>query len=358
MALVGLVKPGRTALFVCALLAVSPARAAVNSCALQARVGQSNCPLPQASTTTVPQPPQPHDGHGPSIIEVLGYIAAIFIIIALADALTGRHDASVDELDSQGPKAPNEEAFGRYQVQGLIYPDWPVVVEVNARPEATTYVQIVPSNSDQQRRLTYVISEGGGRPWGDLPTSPVELSRTDRGMLAKFMLPHRLDGRASNDGFRSARISVLSGHMEGDSFVPEPVEVFALGAGPNAVGSAAVVISRFAPAALDRRADFDVTFNRRRQFAQLHAKLIERRQQGNTIKRVEAGDSNLCGSEPILCASGPSVEPYRTGGSWPQPGTANLLDSGKSYHMELRAWSQRSPKSGWIIDQAPQALSW
>lgn len=358
MALVGLVKPGRTALFVCALLAVSPARAAVNSCALQASARQAGCPSPEASTTTVPQPPQPRDGRGPSIFEIAAYIAALIIFLVIVDALTGKHDASVDELDSQGPKAPNKEAFGRYQVQGLIYPDWPVVVEVNARPEATTYVQVVPQKSDKQWPLTFVISDGGGRPWRDLPTSPVELSRTDRGMLAKFVLPHRLDGRASGDGFHSARISVLSGHMEGDSFVPEPVEVFALGAGPNAVGSAAVVISRFAPAAQDRRADFDVTFNRRRQFAQLHAKLIERRQRGNTIERVVAGDRNLCGSEPILCANGPSVEPYRTGGSWPQPGTANLLDSGKSYHMELRAWSQRSPRSGWIIDQAPQALSW
>lgn len=358
MALIGLVRPWRSAILIGALLTVSPARGAVNTCALQANVRQMGCPSPTSSTTTVPQPPQPHDGHGPSMWEILAYLAAIGVIVVIADALTGKHNASVDELDSGGPKAPAREALGRYQVQGLIYPNWPVVVEFAARPGATTYVQIVPNTSDKKHRLTYVISDEGGRPWRDLTTSPVELSRTDRGTLAKFILPDRLVGTASADGFRGARITVFSGHMDGDGFVPEPIEVLALGAGPKAVGSAAVVISRFAPAAEDRRADYDITFVRRRQFTQLHAKLIERRERSNSIERIEVGDSNLCASEAVLCASGPASEPYRTGGSWPQPGHGDRLESGKNFHMELRAWSQRRPDSGWIIDQAPQALSW
>jgi hypothetical protein len=316
--------------------------------------------------TPPPPPPQPsgsHDHDG----GLLGFLIAAAIIggiVAATNALSGK-EKSVDEIDREGPKAPEREFLGRYQVQGLVYPGWPVVVEVRAQPGTTTYIQIVPNGHKAGDIPPLVIGDDGGKPWGDHAViRPTEEYATDRGMFAKFFLPGNLGGagnsrNSSADGFRSARLSVLSGHFDGQNLSPEPLEVFALGAGPNAVGSAAVVISRFEPKPSGRRAVYTITYNEKRQFDKLKADLVERIADQQDLRRKTVAEQDICfdRSGANLCIDGPPTNSYQTSGEWPQqPG--GQLDPGQLYHMELRAWSVRSPVSGWLLDQAPQGLTW
>jgi hypothetical protein len=342
---------------------LSPAFAAsAKTCPLQA-VESPNCLQP-------PPPPAPprmpeHRDHL-SIGEILAFIAIFIAVVVAADTLTGHDEKSVDALDRDGPKPPEREMLGRYQVQGLVYPNWPLVVEVRTQPGATVFVQIVPDGASKDALPPLVISDQGGMPRGDNRIiRPVELSQTERGMLARFVLPANLKAGHSNhgangdDGFRSARLSVVSGRMQDGEFVAQPVEVLAIGAGPNAVGSAAVVISRFDPAPVLRRALYTVTFNEKRRFNYLHAELVERQSSGGAMQRPTVDEQDVCvdGAGTNLCVDGPPNRPYRTGGEWPrQPG--RQLSSGQSYHMQLRAWSPRSPEGGWVLDLAPQAVTW
>jgi hypothetical protein len=147
--------------------------------------------------------------------------------------------------------------------------------------------------------------------------------------------------------------------MENGKFVPRPLEVFAIGAGPNAVGSAAVTINRFAPVSTGRRADYTIVFNKKRQFDYLRANLVERRASNGGFQRTMVAKRDLCtdASGRDLCVNGPPSFPYETAGEWPEkPG--KQLDKRRMYHMELRAWSRRGPASGWLIGQAPRALQW
>jgi hypothetical protein len=343
---------------------IYPAAAAtVETCSMQVDL-ETYCQQPSdEGPATVPQSTETDDGQDGDGDGLLGFIiaaAAILVGALLVKELTGGSDRSISDLERDGPKAPEREVLGNYEVQGLVYPRWPLVIEVNAEPGATTFVQVITKGGRKGSIPPLVLSDEGGAPWdSDEVIVPLEVERTERGVLARFELPAELDGN-DRDGFHSARLAVASGRMQGDTFVYSPLEVLALGAGPTAVGSAAVVVSRFEPVPDTRRADYAVTFNARRSFNNLHAELIEREQSSRETRRREVASQDICllPSGRDVCQSPPSSVPFRVDGGWPV-NAGGELSTGKTYHMQLRAFTGRTTRDGgWIVSQAPKVVTW
>ena len=335
----------------------------VSTCRMQSRTPDPACNQPSTGTPVrIPEPGEDRDDAGDGgigILEVLGIIGVAIAGALLAKSLTGEKDASLGDLEREGPRTPGEELLGQYEVQGLVYPYWPVVVEVAAEADATTFIQVVTADGKEGDVPPMVISDAGGRPWGDADVlRPVEVERTERGILAKFELPADL-GRGGRDHFQSARLSVLSGRMEGDEFAYSPLDVLALGAGPTAVGSAAVEISRFAPVADARRAGYVVTFNAPRTFTDLRAELIRRERERGSTRREKIVSRDICraSDELDLCEGAPPRVPYPVAGEWPVE-SGSELRAGSTYHMELRAYTGRIRSGGWLVGQAPQVVAW
>lgn len=318
--------------------------------------GRGCVPLPQDE----PQRVHGDDDGGLSTLGIVGLIVGVLIGVLVAKALTGNKNQSVKDLADEGPKAPEKELLGQYEVQGLIYPSWPLVLEVAADADATTFVQIVPAKGEKDAIPPLVLSDAGGAPWGGRAViRPVAVERTERGMLAKFELPADL-GRRGEGGFQSARLSVLSGRIEGDEFRYRPVDVLALGAGPGAVGSAALTITRFDPEPQRRRADYTVSWNAQRRFENVDAELVQRTRTARDVTRKVLSTQDICltAQQRDLCVSGPAGPlPYAQRGAWPIE-AARELERGQSYHMQLRAWTGRSASGGWIVGQAPRTLGW
>lgn len=317
---------------------------------------------PQAKDDCVLPPedqPQRVRGNG-SALPIIGAIVAVVAGALIAKALSGNRNEPVDELMDNGPKAPVKELLGQYEVQGVVLPSWPLVVEVAADADATTFVQIVPAGGNKNAVPPMVLSDAGGAPWGNRAVlRPVEIERTERGVLAKFDLPADL-GRGSKQRWNSARLSVVSGRLEGDEFRYRPLEVLALGCGPDAVGSAALEITRFEAAPQRRRASFTVSWNARRRFENVDAELVQRTRTAREVTRKVMSRQDICltPEDRDLCVTGPSSPlPYARRGEWPAE-AARELAPGQSYHMQLRAWSGGNASGGWIVGQAPRTLAW
>lgn len=295
-------------------------------------------------------------------------IALVILPIVLVGALvsgifsTGDGIASKGKLDQNGPKTSKGERLGQFKVQGVVYPGWPVVVEARWQPGTTTFLQITPNNMKESTIPPLILSEEGGTLRQKDRIVRTEQYQTENGILTMFKLPDSI-GKWEGDGFRGARFTVLSGRVTGEGedtkLEPMPLEVFAIGAGPNAVGSSAVVIRSFTAAPAARRAAFTVMFNKQSKFGHLRAELIRRDTAQSDVTRepIETKDLCLDPSGREICRLGPPSKPYTIPGEWPQQ-SGQLLDPGLSYHMNLRAWSRRAVDGGWVIAQAPQVLKW
>lgn len=348
------VRANKLAVATCLIAAVAcvPAHAAqisaVNvpsprSCGTQEGGGDGDCLAPKS------------DGNFDAAWLIL---PAALLIWAVTEIFGTNGIDSADKLDENGPRASSKERLGRYAVQGLAYPGWQVVVEARWQPGATTVLQI---ETDEGAKIPpLLLSSESGRSWRDDMIRPYEQYATENGTLSMFNLPKF---RMKGDGFQGARYAVLSGLIKGPDDKPElaplPLEVFEIGAGPNAVGSAALVIRDFTAAPDMRRANYTVMYNKVSTFQALRAELVTRTPDKRHIARKTVQEQDLCSdrSGRDLCLLGPPGKPFLVQGAWPQQPAAQL-GPGSSYHMNLRAWSKRHPQGGWIVAQAPQVLAW
>lgn len=304
--------------------------------------------------------PRPESDGGIGIGLLVLPIAAV--ILLGKEMFGGDGIDSAKDLDRDGPRRSVHERLGQFGVQGVISPGWPVVVEARWQPGATTFLQITPNDMKKSAIPPLILSEEGGTLRRDYLIRHTTQYPTENGVLTMFVLPDSI-GKSQRGAFKGARFTVFSGRITGEGkdtkLEPMPLEVFAIGAGPNAVGSAAVVIRSFAAVPPTRRAAFTVMFNERRKFGNLRAELIRRDvgQREITRKPIESKDLCLDSSGREVCLLGPPVKPYTIPGEWPLQ-TGSQLPPGSTYHMNLRAWSKRAVDGGWVIAQAPQVLVW
>ena len=137
-----------------------------------------------------------------------------------------------DQLDADGPRFRMKQKLGRFQVQGYAQAGWPMVVDINTVPGAWTWLEVRYQDGDRKEVIDLTNPEGGRR------THVV-----------------RLPGPPGTIGV--ARYSLRSALLpRGREPVYRPLEVYGIGAGPNAVGSPGEALTEFGNGQIRARALF------------------------------------------------------------------------------------------------------
>lgn len=249
----------------------------------------------------------------PLVLAGLGLIGGALLI----DSLTGKDWASPAKLDRDGPIFPKRQALGRFQVQGYALPGWPVVVDIETRPGTETWL---------------VVRYRGAKK--DLPRIPIP------GQGRRVQVVHLPQAAGP---IRTARYSLHSFRSKADGkTIYQPHNVFALGAGPRAVGSTTLQISQLSPAVARQAADVHYSLFAKRLFDRSVVEVLRLpRKHDGKLKLVK--DARLF---PLRPGSHPGN--WRTMKVQPSP-AAGL------YHFQARAWlvGGRNDERDWTGAIAP-----
>lgn len=137
-------------------------------------------------------------------------------------------DPIVDQLLSNGPQMAAAFNMSAFAVRGFVRGGWPVLVDFQQRTPGTTKLRI--SARELPEIYTYELSQVCPPP---------------RRCLIQFRLPPEVFG----DQLRPAVIAATATDAQGNATQPE-FDVFALGAGPRAIGSVAIDQVSFGPSVI------------------------------------------------------------------------------------------------------------
>lgn len=188
--------------------------------------------------------PEQRERNGTGPEDVLPFVLGglgVFGGTQLIDSLTGKDWASPRELDRDGPVFPKRQAIGRYQVQGYALPGWPVVVDVETSPGTETWLAV--NYRGKKKEALRVRIPGEGRR-----VHVVQLPSTNSPELT------------------TARYSLHSFTTERRKQIYRPHNVYAVGAGPRAVGSTTLQIASLGPSVARRPADVRYSLVAKRLF--------------------------------------------------------------------------------------------
>jgi hypothetical protein len=217
------------------------------------------------------------------------------------EPLTGEDWASTDELDVEGPRFAASQALGRFEAQGYVCAGWPIVVDLETRPGTMTWLEIRGEGLSEP--LASVTIEGEGRR-----TRVVELPYWE------------------NEGAQVARFRIVSASMvAGNAPVPEPVRVYAFGAGPYAVGSTTLDVTSFLPAQASSAEQVNYSLLARRFYQRSVVEVLRLPPPGG--KQL----TRVVRKEISPLSQGPSK------GNWGSLGGPRAVPKGV-YQLQARAW--------------------
>ena len=154
------------------------------------------------------------DGDGSELATFLAVAAGVAIAAVVADALFGGDDwVSPSRLDAEGPRLPRRQRLGRFPVQGFVQGGWPVILDLETEPGATSWLEVRVRGVDGRQ---YIALPGEGR-------------RVHVVRLPELARP----------GLRVARLTVHSARLRpGGEPEYQPLRIYGMGAGPYAVAPA------------------------------------------------------------------------------------------------------------------------
>ena len=243
--------------------------------------------------------------------------AAIIAAILLADELTGKKWASPADLDANGPRFPDAQALGRFQVQGYAAPGWPFAVDFEALPETATWLQVHYEEGPKRDRQVDI----------PLPYRPGRHTEVVR-------LP------AGNRGLGVARYTLHSAFIrEGEKHVYQPLKVYGIGAGPKAVGSLYLFVKGFGPTPANDPNKVGYTIEARRPFSRSLVEVLKLPKPGK--KKL----TRLASSEVPFLAGAANRHSWATLPFQSRPGAG-------VYQMQARAWGTADGGKDWTGAQA------
>jgi hypothetical protein len=199
--------------------------------------GTGGGPPPQGGPSSEGQPPRPGGGRDNLVPGVLIGAAAVIAIGALLareraaasqPSQTPPQDQIVDQLLNDGPILATAFNMSAFAVRGFVRGNWPLLIDFQQRSPGTALLQI--SARDLPEVFSYDLSAACPPP---------------RRCLIQMRLPPEIFG----DGLRPAVIAATATGKQGNETQAE-FDVFALGAGPRAVGSVAIDGVSFGPSTI------------------------------------------------------------------------------------------------------------
>ena len=312
------------------------------------------CPPPGQSAPTTPQPadPKKHKNNDALIAILTGVAIAGGAIAATSgkaepvDPYSRFDDEQV--LDSKGPRLPKVVQFGQFAVEGYVRGGWPLVFDVDAPTDAQVYLRVivegVAPGTIPDYRLTPVAAQPVKRAAsGHTAPPPAIAESAAHGWYGRVDLP----AIPALDGTRRAWLRIVSIRKNQVA----PLAVYAVGAGPEAVGSTALTVDQFDPSPLSHKhipnaAGFVVRFHNHQLFPQLTAQVMQQ-------KKVTQGgyQRKLVDSFDFLSLRLPASAPVVTG-TWPRAG--QKYPGSGTYDLNVVTFT---PHGAWIIGMAPTSVT-
>jgi hypothetical protein len=220
------------------------------------------------------------------------------------------------ELDANGPRFPELQKIGHYQVQGYAAAGWPFAVDIDTEPGTRTWLEVRYQGSKQKEIVDLTRPHGGRR-----------------------MEVIHLPGTPGAVGI--ARYSIRSGLPRGRRKpLYREFKIYGIGAGPNAVGSLYVSVTNFGPAQAANPVNVSWAVSAERKFQK---SLIE-------VLRVpdrKKGKYTLVAQGPIELGLR-----RRANGSWGALPMKAAVGPG-TYELQVRAWLTGAGGGDWTGAYAP-----
>jgi hypothetical protein len=221
---------------------------------------------------------------------------------------------------------------------------WPIVLNIDAPPDATVYLQLVVDGVDDQLLPRYTLLSPANRSKpAATETAAAGTEVAAHGRYLRVDLPQIPE----LDRVRRAWVTLVA-LKDGK---PAPLSVYALGCGHEAVGSVALTVDAFGPSPLSnsqepRAANYLIRFHNKVLFPRLAAQVFqERAVSEGGFKRKMVDSFDLL---PLRqSASTPTIS-----GSWPRPG-GRFPDRG-SYDMQVSTFV---PHGVWVLGFSPTAVA-
>jgi hypothetical protein len=239
--------------------------------------------------------------------------------IAAVDQMTNENWVTPQELDATGPRFPELQKVGHYQVQGYAAPGWPFAVDLETEPGTRTWLEVRYQGNKQKQVVDLTLPDGGRR-----------------------MEVIRLPGAPGSVGI--ARYSIRSGLPRGrHKPLYRPMKIHGIGAGPNAVGSLYVSVTRFGPEQASGPANVIWAVSAERKFQKSLIEVLR-------VPTKKKGKYTLVSQGPIELGLR-----LRANGSWGTVPMKAAVSPG-IYEMQVRAWQMGGDGGDWTGAYAPKPV--
>ena len=256
----------------------------------------------------------PHgSGNGPAIFAAIGAAAAVPII----GGIVAHHNASPEKLSHDGPQVPKEFNMNDFGIKGLVYPNWPVVLDFMIDSPGSVQVDIVAG------KLRY--------------RATIHNDPNRRG-YAIVRLPANFGTK-----LQSAVYQVRSIPIAGANTPAPRLRTYGLGAGERAVGSVAIDQLTFQPATIHPKANefADYGFHAHSAFDGVRAEFIFTTLYNGSMLVQKDQEEQLS----------PIPEGERARGTWKGQGSM------PGQHMlQIRAWRGFKNGGDWVVAWSPDIV--
>ena len=291
------------------------------SCPNIARVPSSVATPPNAAGRIYqpgPQSPPPSNGgDGHSLLgDIIKALIVAVLVYVVVDALTGEWTKPAT-LDSDGPRFPVKQTLGKFQAQGYALAGWPVAIDLDTLPGTTNWLEI-KDKKDHSVRLP-IAGEGRRVPVLRIPA----VAWLDTPAVARF--------------------SIVSIYPADNGEVRyQPLQIYGIAAGPRAVGSMKIAVTRFDPNETSQPQNVRYALRADRQFDRSTVEVLRLPDKGKN-------DLTLARDERLLpLPAGPHD------GAWATM-TQRKKDRSGVYMLQARAWlvGGRNDERDWTGAFAP-----
>jgi hypothetical protein len=276
-----------------------------------------------------PRPAPPRHGHPPETEPgtkphgsgnnngaIAGGAAAGLVTALVIGELIHHHNAAPEHFGKEGPKLAREFDMTNFTVEGLVGPNWPVVLDFMLDAPGAVQVDITAADGRTFRQI--------------LPAQP------NRRGYQIFRTPANFGSTVQRAVFQVQSISLPV------SSTPSPLRTYGMGAGERAVGSVAIDQLTFQPSTIHPKSNEVATFgfHAHSAFNAVRAEFIMTSLYNGHILVQQDQEEKLS----------PIPEGERARGTWAGKGKAG------EHMLQVRAWRGLENGGDWVVAWSPDIV--